>query len=58
MNKVIIPTDGRAFAIFIGAKPKPRYGVGRRFAEMIGAKPKTTPPDLGKKFAESIRDKK
>ncbi len=52
-----IPTDGRKFAEWIGAKEKPRHGLGRRFAEQVGAKPRAATAEA-KKFIESLKDKK
>lgn len=57
MNKQI-PTDGRKFAEYVGAKPKPvGWWAQQKFLERIGVKEKATPPDLGKKFAESLKNK-
>lgn len=51
-----IPTDGRAFAVLIGAKPKPvGWYARRRFLEKIGVREKATAPGLGKAFVESLR---
>ena len=57
MSKTTIPTDGKAFAVFVGAKPKSvGWYAQRKFLERIGVRPK--PPTVdGKKFAESVRRK-
>lgn len=58
MSTSKIPTDGRAFAVFIGSLPKPApWGAGRKFAQRIGSKT-PAPNGAGKKFAEAIRDRR
>lgn len=59
-ESVRVPADGKAFAEFVGAKPKaPSWYRQRKFLERIGAKPKrpTTAgpvPTDGKAFAKFI----
>jgi hypothetical protein len=63
VSKPQIPTDGKAFAVFIGAKPTPVGWYARRlFLEKIGVREKPASggsvPTDGKAFAESIRGRK
>jgi len=63
MNKVIIPTGGKQFAIFIGAVPTPRpWGADRKFLERIGVRPRLASagriPTDGRAFAEAVRGRK
>jgi hypothetical protein len=63
VSKPQVPTDGRKFAILVGAKPTPvGWYARRRFLEKIGVREKPASggsvPTDGKAFAESIRGRK